>query len=87
MLHAWFTYRRIFSTVLMMGVLAKGAATIQLDVELVVVSTCSVHVHAVRVVRITFELKLLLIAFSYNQCFRILRICSNTFMLVSRHLL
>lgn len=55
MLHAWFTYRRIFSTVLMMGVLAKGAATIQLNVELVVVSTCSVHVHAVRVVRVTFN--------------------------------
>lgn len=75
MLHAWFTYRRIFSTVLMMGVLAKGAATIQLNVELVVVSTCSVHVHAVRVVRVTFNWNYIIDKLSYDQwfsCFSIL---------------
>lgn len=53
--HALFTYRRIFSAVLMMSVLAEGAATIQLNIELVVVAASSVHVHAVRVIGVAFN--------------------------------
>lgn len=53
--HVRVTYRRILSAVLMMSVLAEGAATIQLDVELVVVAASSVHVHAVRVIGVAFN--------------------------------
>lgn len=46
------TYRWIFSAVLMVGVLAKGAAAIQLNVKLVVIPARTIDVHAVRIVRV-----------------------------------
>lgn len=47
-----FTYRRILPAVLMMSVLAEGAASIQLNVELVVVAARPVNVHAIGIVRV-----------------------------------
>lgn len=48
----YFTYRRILPAVLMMSVLAEGAAPIQLNVELVVVSARPINVHAIGIVRV-----------------------------------
>lgn len=50
-----FTYRRILSAVLMMSVLAEGAAPIQLNVELVVIAARPVNVHAVGIVRVAWN--------------------------------
>ena len=46
------THRRIFSAVLMMSIFAESAATIELNIKLVVISACTVYVHAVGIVRV-----------------------------------
>lgn len=48
----WNVYRRVLPGVFLAGVLAEGAAAVQLDVELVVVPPCTIYVHAVGVVRV-----------------------------------
>lgn len=53
----WNAYRRVLPGVFLAGVLAEGAAAVQLDVELVVVPPCTVDVHAVGVIRVSGGVK------------------------------
>lgn len=46
------TYSRIFPAVLVMSVLAKSTASIELYVKLVVISAGTIHVHTIGIVRV-----------------------------------